>query len=56
MNDSYLSRVLWETNFLEQLGHDILVGILETSDVEEIKEQASICLRKQTPLCLKEAW
>ena len=41
---------------LEQLRHDILVGILETSDVEEIKEQASICLRKQTPLCLKEAW
>ena len=52
----WVSRVLWETNFLEQLGHDILVGILETSDVEEIKEQASICLRKQTPLCLKEAW
>ena len=32
-----------------------MIGLFETSDGEEIKEQAAMCLRKQRPLCLKEA-
>ena len=48
-----VSSVLWEINFSGQLGQ---LNFFENSEDEEIKEQAEMCLLKQTPLCLKEAW
>ena len=50
-----VSRVFCETNFLGQWEQVNLAGIFDTSNGEEIKEQAAMCLRKQTSLCLKEA-
>ena len=38
-------------NFFKEDETMYFVGLLETSDVEEIKEQALTCSYKQTPLC-----
>ena len=41
--------------FFGQLGQQNLDGLFEISDDEEIKEHVAMCLRRQTPLCLKDA-